>query len=44
MQLLRTAPHVPALLLEIEGEGKSNVADGIGKAFNKLADAERATV
>jgi sugar phosphate isomerase/epimerase len=44
MQLLRSAPHVPALLLEIEGEGKSNIVDGISKAFNKLAEAERAAV
>lgn len=37
MQLLRTAPHVPPLLLEIEGEGKNNIADGMSKAFAKLA-------
>ncbi len=36
MKLLSTAPHVPALLLEIDGEGKTNVNDGISKAFAKL--------
>lgn len=44
MQLLRTAPHVPPLLMEVEGDGKSNISEGIGKAFNKLADAEKAAV
>jgi sugar phosphate isomerase/epimerase len=36
MELLRSAPHVPPLLLEIDGEGKTNITDGIGKAFAKL--------
>lgn len=36
-ELLRSAPHVPAMCLEIEGEGKSNVADGISNGFAKLA-------
>jgi sugar phosphate isomerase/epimerase len=44
MELLRTAPHVPPMLLEIEGEGKTNIPDGAGKAFNKLADAGKARV
>jgi sugar phosphate isomerase/epimerase len=42
MQLLRTAPHVPALLMEIEGEGKSNIPDGMATAFNKMNEAEPA--
>ena len=37
VELLRTAPHVPPLMLEIEGEGKSNITDGITKAFSKLS-------
>jgi endonuclease IV len=36
MELLRSLPHVPPLMLEIEGEGKTNITDGIGKAFSKL--------
>ena len=36
-ELLRTAPHVPALCLEIEGEGKTNIAEGISKGYSKLA-------
>ncbi len=40
MKLLRSAPHVPPLLLEIEGEGmdQAKVASGIGEAFRKLGD------
>ncbi len=37
MELLRTAPHVPALLLEIDGETKSNVPEEMKKAFAKLS-------
>ncbi|HWR17066.1 MAG TPA: sugar phosphate isomerase/epimerase family protein [Terriglobales bacterium] len=44
MQLLRTAPHVPPMLLEIDGESKPNITQGIGGAFSKLADAGKAAV
>src|SRR3954464_7646431 len=44
MELLRTAPHVPALNLEIDGEHKTNITDGINKAFNKLTEAGQAKV
>jgi sugar phosphate isomerase/epimerase len=36
MALLRSAPHTPPLLLEIEGEEKANVADGMQETFGKL--------
>lgn len=36
MSLLRSAPHVPPLLMEIDGDDKSNVAQGMAKAFQKL--------
>lgn len=42
MQLLRTAPHVPALLMEIDGEGKNNITEGMATAFKKMAEAEQA--
>jgi len=38
LKLLSTAPHVPALLLEIDGEGKANMNEGITKAFAKLSN------
>jgi sugar phosphate isomerase/epimerase len=38
VELLRTAPHVPPLLLEIDGEGKTNITDGINNAFSKLTN------
>jgi sugar phosphate isomerase/epimerase len=38
MDLLRGAPHVPPLLLEIEGEGKTNITEGMSKAFSKLTN------
>jgi sugar phosphate isomerase/epimerase len=44
VELLRTAPHVPPLLLEIDGENKTNITGGIGKAFNKLSEASEAKV
>ena len=34
MSLLRTAPHVPPVLLEIEGEGK--IAEEMARAYRKL--------
>jgi sugar phosphate isomerase/epimerase len=36
MELLRSAPHKPPLLLEIEGDEKVNVPDGMSEAFRKL--------
>ena len=42
MQLLRTAPHVPPLLMEIEGEGKSNIPEGMATAFRKMEEAGQA--
>jgi sugar phosphate isomerase/epimerase len=44
MELLRSAPHVPPLLMEIEGEGQPKIADGIAAAFTRLADAGQARV
>jgi sugar phosphate isomerase/epimerase len=41
MQLLRTAPHVPPLLMEIEGEGKSDVPEAMATAFRKMSEAEQ---
>jgi sugar phosphate isomerase/epimerase len=38
LKLLSTAPHVPALMLEIDGEGKANMNEGITKAFAKLGN------
>jgi sugar phosphate isomerase/epimerase len=39
MELLRSAPHTPPLLLEIEGDDKLNPADKMGETFKKLAAA-----
>ena len=39
MQLLRTAPHVPALLMEIDGDDKTNVPEGMAAAFKKVSEA-----
>jgi len=36
MSLLRSAPQVPPLLLEIKGEGKSDIVEGMAKTFHKL--------
>jgi len=36
MNLLRAAPQVPPLLLEIKGEGKTDIVEGLAKAFRKL--------
>jgi sugar phosphate isomerase/epimerase len=40
MELLRSAPHTPPLLLEIEGDEKANPLDRIGEAFEKLEKIE----
>ncbi len=39
IELLRTAPHVPALLLEIEGVEGEKVAERMAAAFGKLEKA-----
>jgi sugar phosphate isomerase/epimerase len=39
MELLRTAPQTPALLLEIEGDEKMNPAEKMKEAFAKLESA-----
>jgi len=39
MELLRSAPHTPPLLLEIEGDEKVNIPEKIGEAFKKLEAA-----
>jgi len=36
MNLLRSAPQVPPLLLEIKGEGKTDILEGMAKTFRKL--------
>jgi hypothetical protein len=36
MELLKTAPHKPPVLLEIEGEEKLNPAEKMEAAFRKL--------
>ena len=41
MSLLRSAPHLPPLLMEIEGEEKVNVSEKMGEAFRKLEQAEQ---
>ena len=42
MQLLRTAPHVPPLLMEIDGDDKTKVPEGMVAAFKKMSEAEQA--
>ena len=39
MELLRSAPHTPPLLLEIEGDEKVNPLDKIAQTFDKLEAA-----
>jgi sugar phosphate isomerase/epimerase len=43
VQLLQSAPHVPPVLLEIEGEGKEHAAilNGMGPAFQKMEQAAK---
>ena len=36
MELLRSAPNTPPLLLEIEEDEKANPVDSMGEAFRKL--------
>ena len=39
MELLRSAPHTPPLLLEIEHDDKVNPIEKMGSAFDKLEAA-----
>ena len=39
MELLRSAPHTPPLLLEIEHDDKVNPIEKMGAAFDKLENA-----
>ena len=39
MELLRTAPQTPPLLLEIEGEDKKNPGGDVGATFRKLEES-----
>jgi sugar phosphate isomerase/epimerase len=36
LELLRSAPHTPPLLLEIEGEEKASPLEGMQEAYRKL--------
>ena len=38
MELLRSAPHAPPLLLEVEGDDKSNLGERMAEAFERLGD------
>jgi sugar phosphate isomerase/epimerase len=39
MELLRSAPHTPPLLLEIESDDKSNAVERMPEAFDRLETA-----
>jgi sugar phosphate isomerase/epimerase len=39
MELIRSAPHTPPLLLELEHDDKINPAEQLGEAFRKLEEA-----
>ena len=39
LDLLRSAPHVPPVLLEVEGDEKTDMAVKMGEAFRKLEEA-----
>ncbi|HMK29999.1 MAG TPA: sugar phosphate isomerase/epimerase family protein [Terriglobales bacterium] len=36
MELLKTAPHVPPLLMEIEGDDKADISGAMGAAYRRL--------
>jgi sugar phosphate isomerase/epimerase len=38
MELLRSAPQTPPLLLEIEGDDKGNIVEAMSEAFRKLEE------
>jgi len=40
--LLRTAPQVPPLLMEIDGEGKKDIPSGMSAAYRRLEEAGQA--
>jgi len=42
MGLLRTAPHMPALLLEITGESQKEISAGAAESFDRLEKAMQA--
>ncbi len=42
LSLLAAAPHVPPILMEIDGEGRPNVLQGMVAAFDRLESAARA--
>jgi sugar phosphate isomerase/epimerase len=42
MQLLRTAPQVPPLLMEINGEGVKDIPSGMSAAYRRLEEAGQA--
>ena len=39
MELLRSAPHTPPLLLELESDEKVNPLEKLGATFDKLETA-----
>ena len=39
MSLLRSAPHVPAMLLEITGDSQKEIAPGATDSFSRLEKA-----
>jgi sugar phosphate isomerase/epimerase len=39
MELLRTAPQTPPLLLEVDGEEKKNPVEEVSATFRKLEDS-----
>ncbi len=41
LELLRSAPQVPPALLEINGEGKTNILQAAAQAFRKLEELQR---
>ena len=43
MALMASAPQVPPILLEIDGDGRPNILQGMAAAFERLEAAARAT-
>src|SRR5436305_1750516 len=41
MALLRSAPHVPAMLLEITGDSQKEISQGASESFSRLENALR---
>jgi sugar phosphate isomerase/epimerase len=44
MRLLRTAPHIPPILMEVEGENQKPVVDKFHESFRKLEEAEHVAI